>query len=514
MDLQVPILNFEDSRNFEQRILQGVEEREYAAMERAGSALASSLIEDLKCLSPYPKQLDVLVLGGKGHNAGDAFIALEELSHFFPVGNVDIILACERDEMRPLALRALMSLSCPVSYIRDPEDILLKEHAYDLCLDGLLGLGGSGIVREPVRTILQSVSNNESIRFRAAVDVPSGLTEESADIVFEADATYMCGIPKKVLFEDFAAPYRGRLRYLDLGFYDEAEISGDVSDELLNANILEPLNKLRKACSDKRTYGHLVVFAGSYCMPGALLMALKGALRSGVGLVTAMAPKRAIEMLGHAVPEVMWIPLDVHRDNTLNVRKSFSQIRKALDKATVFMAGPGMRMDSEMKEIMRGVLMEFPLPVVLDASALQKEVCDILPERAAESGTVLMTPHMGELLRIMGRDDRVTPEEVKAYARKSNAVIYVKGSVGYITDGNRIFYMPYGSPVLARGGSGDILAGLCAGLYATQDELPLTTLSQSVLWHALASQLLVKERGERAVRTTDLLEYITPVLRG
>ena len=514
MNLQVPILSFQDSRNFEQRILQGVEEKEYAAMGRAGSALALSLIEDLKCLSPYPKHLSVLVLGGKGHNAGDAFIALEELSHFLPIGHVDIILACERDEMKPLALRALMSVSCPVTYITDPEDILLKEHAYDLCLDGLLGLGGSGGVREPIRTILQSVSYNESIRFRAAVDVPSGLTEEGADVVFEADATYMCGIPKKVLFEPAAAYYRGRLRYLDIGFYEEATIPGVVKDELLDPSVLEPLNKPRKTYSDKRTYGHLVVFAGSYSMPGALLMALKGALKSGVGLVTAMAPRRAIEMLGHAVPEVMWIPLEANSDKTLNVKKSFSQIRRALDKATVFMAGPGMCMDSEMKEILRELLVEFPVPVVLDASALQKEVCDIFPERAAESGAVLLTPHMGELLRIMGKDDSVTPEEVKAYARKSNAVVYVKGSVGYITDGNRILYMPYGSPVLARGGSGDILAGLCAGLYATQDDLPLTTLSQSVLWHALASQLLAKEKGERSVRTTDLLDYLTPVLRG
>jgi len=74
--------------------------------------------------------------------------------------------------------------------------------------------------------------------------------------------------------------------------------------------------------------------------------------------------------------------------------------------------------------------------------------------------------------------------------------------------------MPYGSPVLARGGSGDILAGLCAGLYATQDDLPLTTLCQAVMWHALASQRLAFEKGERAVRTTELIEYLNPVLRG
>ena len=133
------------------------------------------------------------------------------------------------------------------------------------------------------------------------IEVPTGVGAENAPVAFRADFTYATGIVKEPVLRAAAAPSVGRLRYLDLGFFDAAEPSL-VHQHALTADVLDPLRELRPAGCDKRTFGHLLIVAGSRAMPGAALMATLAALRSGVGLVTAVVPESVAAALAARAP--------------------------------------------------------------------------------------------------------------------------------------------------------------------------------------------------------------------
>jgi NAD(P)H-hydrate epimerase len=127
----------------------------------------------------------------------------------------------------------------------------------------------------------------------------------------------------------------------------------------------------------------------------------------------------------------------------------------------------------------------------------------------------VLLPHGGEFRRLSGRDASVPA--ARAYARRTNTIVVLKGALTCVTDGTRVLHVPFGGPVLARGGSGDLLAGIVASVLARRQELGLSAFDAVVLavtWHARAADWLRDSRGEEAVRTTDLLAGLSPVLRG
>jgi len=127
----------------------------------------------------------------------------------------------------------------------------------------------------------------------------------------------------------------------------------------------------------------------------------------------------------------------------------------------------------------------------------------------------VLLPHAGEFKRLSGRDASVSA--ARAYARKTKTIIVLKAPLTCVTDGLRVIHVPFGGPVLARGGSGDLLAGIVASVLARRHELDLNAFDAVVLattWHARAADWLRETQGEEAVRTTDLLAGLSPVLRG
>jgi NAD(P)H-hydrate epimerase len=149
--------------------------------------------------------------------------------------------------------------------------------------------------------------------------------------------------------------------------------------------------------------------------------------------------------------------------------------------------------------------------LVLDADALRPAV--IKAARSAEVRVLL--PHAGEFTRLSGRVASVAA--ARAYARRTKTIVVLKGPLTSVTDGLRVIHIPFGGPVLARGGSGDLLAGIVASVLARRSELGLTAFDAVVLaatWHARAADWLRDNQGEEAVRTTELLAGLSPVLRG
>jgi len=498
-----PILSCADAAAFEQRLFAGDEAREWAAMQRAGRAVAAATADDLEEVGGFPPAGRILTLAGKGHNGGDALIATQALLERFPAATADVVLVFGERPLRPLAVRAWRELA-QVGRARIRR---LSQRAagglaggYDLCLDGVFGFHFRPPVPAGVAGILEQV-NGLSVRLRAAIDLPSGLpgTGASRGPVFRADFTYATGSVKAPLIDGSNGHLVGRLRYLDLGFFPDG--GGDARWRVLTSRVLEPLRRLRNAESDKRSHGHVFIIGGSRRFPGAGLMAVLSALRSGAGLVTAFVPESLVPAFAARAPEAIWVGWPETPAGGLAL-EGLILLRERLDRVQALVIGPGLGCEPETLALVAEIVRTSPVPLLLDADALQPDIV-----RAGTAPRVL-TPHLGELRRILQGEDLYRTSAGR------EAIIVIKGRQTVVTvGGRRGAYSPFGGPVLARGGSGDVLAGLMGTLLAQTPADPLLAAARGVVWQGMAADALARRFGQVAVQTTQLLDFLPEALR-
>lgn len=482
--LSHPILSCEQARGFEVAYFGGDEAREWMAMQRAGRAVANAVQRDFKEMGSLPAAARILVLVGKGHNAGDALIAAQDLLEKNPQATAEILFFFGERPLRPLAFRAWQTLMHAA-----PERVkvitALLGDAYTVGLDGVFGFQFRAPAHPRVVNLFTQI-NAHPIRFRAAVDMPS------ADL-FQADFTYATGVVKTAVLD---APRAGRVRYLDLGFFEGSNPMPAVMSRVLVPDLLAPLAALRPAISDKRVYGHVGIIGGSRSYPGAVLMAALAALRSGVGLVTAFVPERFAAAFAARAPEVMWVGWPETPEGGLALEGQYL-LKARAERMDALVLGPGAGRESETLALLRDIVTTATLPLVIDADALQPEIV------SAGNAPRVLTPHAGEWARIIE-------------ATLPSTTVVRKGPVTRIGSGGGtgpIYHSLFGGPVLARGGSGDVLAGLAGGLLAqTPSQLELAA-ARGVLWHGLAADALAQAQGQVAVTTTQVLDFLPKVLR-
>ncbi|HND59947.1 MAG TPA: NAD(P)H-hydrate dehydratase [Opitutaceae bacterium] len=482
-----PILSCEAAGRLEAKRFGGDEAREWPAMQQAGRAVAVALLEDFREIGGFAPSGRVLVLVGKGHNGGDALLAAADLAGRFPHASFHVRFAFGERALRPLALRAYRELAQaagPRLAVLPPGHVL--SGSYELCLDGVFGFQFRPPVGPEVAVLLDR-ANELPVRLRAAVDLPSaGL--------FRADFTYATGSVKEPLFTGDRA---GRLRYLDLGFFSGTEKG---RDRVIAPGLLAPLAGLRPAEVDKRRLGHVLVLGGSRSYPGAVLMTVLAALRGGAGLVTAFVPESLAPAFAARAPEAMWVGWPETPDGGLAL-EGRALLQARLGRAQALVIGPGLGREAETFALVADVLGSVRLPTLLDADALQPELIK------AAKGPLVLTPHAGEFARICDG------YELREYARRRKATVVLKGPVTRISDGEAVYHSFHGGPVLARGGSGDLLAGLIGGLLAQTPDDPLLAAARGAVWHGSAADLLARNLGQTAVQTTQLLDFLAAALR-
>jgi NAD(P)H-hydrate epimerase len=518
-----PVLSCARAGEYEDGLFGGDEERAWKAMQAAGRELAGALLPDFRELRELPERLRVLGLVGKGNNGGDALIACGHLVADFPRAELTLIHAVPRGGLGPLADRACRRLPGErKEYFLEAEAdeaaaaAILREaggrDGFDVCIDGMLGMAFRPPLRPPFRGLVDAVNAYGPIVLRAAVDLPSGVGDESDERPFRADFTYATGIAKAPVLRGAAAC--GRVRYLDLGFFEAAAAGLDEATSLvLTPRVLDPLRRFRPSNVDKRTFGHLLILGGSAFMPGALLMAVEAAVRSGVGLVTAFAPASVAAALAAQVPEAMWVPWPETGNGTLSPR-AIQLLYERMDRGSALLVGPGMGHDRFTELLTQEIVRETELPIVLDADALRLKAVELAVKRGRSAGPVILTPHLGEFARISRHaPDAVDDACLAEFCRANRIVTILKGPVTRICDGNVLLFNTCGGPVLSRGGSGDLLSGLVGGMVAQQNENVLASLARGVFLHGAAAQRLARARGQIAVRTTQLLDYLPAVLR-
>ena len=518
-----PIVSCDQAKAFEAAVLPD-EAAEWSAMQAAGQGLARMLVEDYTEIRPVPQHLRVLGLIGKGNNGGDALIACAQLLADWPRASVDLILTAPIDAMRPLAAKALRQLEGRVCthILKDGSTVqsmggLLADvggsGGFHICIDGLLGMSFKPPLREPIKSCIEAVNAYEAIDLRASVDLPSGQGDLADKVTFRPDFTYATGIVKQPLLRgNFEC---GRVRCIDLGFFQhEAAQTLDTSETILMPSVLHPLRRLRPAASDKRSFGHLFIVGGSTGMPGALLMTVKAAVQSGVGLVTVFAPASVVPVMAVQVPEAMWVAWPETASGTLNPR-GISLLQERLGRATAVLAGPGFGRDRNTEMLTQEIVRQVECPVVLDADALRARVMEAAQRRKAQFGPVIVTPHMGEFMRMAKLAEvNYTRAALLDFSKFYKVTTVLKGPNTRICDGQCIVHSTRGGPVLARGGSGDLLAGIIGSMVAQARAGDLDIVTRGVALHGLAAEQLARSQGQVLVRTTKLLDFLPTVLRG
>lgn len=499
-----PILTPAQTKRFEAALFGGDEKKEWAAMTRAGTAIGEAVIADFQEIGGVPvKDARVLVLVGKGHNGGDALLAAKTILTQFPSALAEVYFVFGERSLRPLAARAYQALAHAA-----PGRVTTTRKAvgaYSVSLDGVFGFQFHPPLEARVAALLKQV-NALPVQLRAAVDLPSGLGAPEA---FRADFTYATGCVKTPLIEDANRAFAGRVRYLDLGFFAAGSAvpppkAGRAmrGDFVLAADVLAPLRALRSPQSDKRTYGHLCVVGGSRGFPGAVLMGVHAALKAGAGLVTAFVPESLAAAYAAQLPEAMWVGWPETPSGGLALEGAHL-LRERIGRATALLIGSGLSREPETLALAADIVSLAEIPLVIDADALQPGI--IALARAPH----VLTPHRGEFERIAGEKTLRTFS-----ASRPGRVTVLKGPVTEICDGGAVRHSFFGGPVLARGGSGDLLAGMIGGLLAGDAKEPLLAACRGVSWHGLAADALARARGQVAVRTTELLEFLPEVLRG
>ena len=510
-----PILSSLESIEFEKLYFNGDEGAEWIAMNQAGAAITHRLLRDLQEVLGEGPLTRILVLVGKGHNGGDALIAVRHLLERFPGAKAWLVFPFGLTHIRPLVRRSLDELQAKaedrLKYLSLRSIGVEKQlnefcgaETFELCIDGVLGMQFSPPLRAPAPSLFDWANSCESIGCRVAVDVPSGVGDTADTASFHANFSYATGIVKAGLLSLDNKQSVGRIRYLDLGFFDKQRIASTRS--IASEGVLDFRRSLRNPDTHKKTFGHLFVVGGSATMPGAILMTVRSALRSGVGLVTAFVPESILAVAAVGTPEAMWVGLPEIPDDGGLALEGLAQIRALAGRATGWAIGPGMGRHPETATLVEEILKLSSAPILMDADALQPELV-----AAMDSGrSVVLTPHTVEFNRLHGNplSDPISEDAVKAYAETHGMVVLLKGSPTLITDGVSIVYSSHGGPVLARGGSGDILSGLIGGRISIPGTDILESVIEGAVWHGLAADRLARNQGQVSAVATDILSFL------
>jgi len=475
-----------------------------AMMEAAGRGLADDIQSNFGHL---PVRV-ITALVGSGNNGGDALVALDYLQSW---GWKSTALICrKRLESDLLAKRFEDNGGRIVDWWtgeKQNADIDKEIITADLLLDGVLGTGIKLPLKDPIKTLLKKIKDRlehaSDKPFVVAVDCPSGIDCNTGQVdpaCIPADLTVTMAAIKKGLFEFPAYQYLGDLRLVDIGLPEEMPELKKITREMITRDWVKSTLPARPPDGHKGMFGTTLIIGGSVKYPGAAILAGESSYHSGAGLVTIAVPSVIYEGVIGSLPEATWIKLDDH--NGAISESALSQIASSLGRPTACLIGPGLGLEKGTADFLEGFfLLDCLPPIVLDADGLTlvrglKRWPGILPE-----GSIL-TPHPGEMAVLTGK----TVKEIQAdrigfaerYSKDWNQVVLLKGAHTVIAEpGGKTRIYEGAEPALARAGSGDVLAGIIAGL-AAQGLSPFDAAAAGVWLHGEAGRQAEKNAGSPA----------------
>ena len=391
--------------------------------------------------------------------------------------------------------------------VRFRKTIPNKEYA--VIVDGIFGVGLSREVQGVQKKAIEAMNHMDAIK--VAIDIPSGIdatTGEVLGIAFYADYTVTFGLKKLGMFFLDGIDACGTVICKPIGF--PAQAVAHVKP-MIYAYDNSDLDKLPKRVnnSNKGTYGRVAVIAGSKNMSGAAFLCSKAAYSTGAGLVKIYTHESNRTILQSQLPEAVMMTYDDYEG-------ALACIEDALQWATVIVVGPGLGVDTVSERMLYELLMNAEVPMVVDADALNILSNNIELLRTS-SVQIIMTPHMKEMSRLIQRPVEEIAKNrfaiAREFAKKMQVTLVLKDAKSIATNGGQQTYMNLaGNNGMSTGGSGDVLAGIIAGMLA--GGLTLADAARMGTYvHCRAGDLAAERKGNYAMLASDIISYIGEVMR-
>jgi hydroxyethylthiazole kinase-like uncharacterized protein yjeF len=473
-----------------------------ALMEAAGQAMGRRILDI------YPHAHDFLVLVGKGNNGGDGLVVAR---HLAKAGKgVEVVLTAPEEELGelPRAELARWREAFPHSDLARWRDEFTFPTGDGVVIDALLGIQAHGALRGVVARVVAKLNAARAERFfrTVALDLPTGLAAfedgkvpRERDAAVVADVTIAVGFAKDVLVREALSAWVGRLEVVA---WSKASAQSAPRQALV-AHELAGLLPRRSALSYKGDFGKLAIVAGSVGFTGAPVLCAQAAQAMGAGLISVVTrPDASPIVAAQAPPEAMvsgWPDDD--------------DVPKVVGNASAIAMGPGLGIDAKTVKMLRAALAA-GCPVLIDADGLNALAQNLDLLRGAK-GPVLLTPHVGEMARLIGRKFSMDEREsvAREFVDQHDVTLVLKGTRTLVTARGKSFFVnTTGNPGLSTGGSGDTLSGILGALLA-QGLAPLDAARLGVWLHGHAADLVLAGRGcEEGVTPTMLSAHLGQAL--
>jgi hydroxyethylthiazole kinase-like uncharacterized protein yjeF len=483
-------------------------------MENAGGAVSRLVNEILGGLT----HKHIVVFCGKGNNGGDGFVIARHLSN--SGATVSVVLTSSPIEMKGDALsnfsvlKKLASRTVPpISIQRYSRSTLGKLEKVDCIVDAIFGTGFSGKVKPPILGLIEWI--NRRLVPVVAVDIPSGLNATTGVVenaAVRATHTVTFGLRKSGLLLNDGKEYAGNVSVADISIPKAVSEAKTLSKTYLvdSSDVAAGLPR-RPLTAHKYSVGKVFVIAGSKGLTGAAAMCATSALRAGAGAVLLGVPDTVYPTMAKKLTEVMVMPLPSTDEGTLN-EKSFEVLRPKLSWADVVAIGPGLSQHTQTKSVVFRILKEHVGRLLIDADGLNAVASAGVSVLKSSKAEIILTPHSGEFSRLVKKTSKEVDENrvelPRQLARQLKATIVLKGApTATAMPEGEVYINVTGNPGMATIGSGDVLSGIIAALWAQGCSAAVAAYG-GVYLHGLAGDLAKKKFGERSLLAGDLITYL------
>ena len=501
----------EQMRGFDRRASEEFGVPSIVLMENAGRSVFEAVRDALGGL----ENRHITIVAGRGNNGGDGFVVARHLRE--AGARVSVFLLGSPEDVGGDArtnLDMLLESGVAVSGVASANDITAALATSHAVVDAMFGTGLRGEVTGLPAEVISAI--NAAGKPVVAVDIPSGMDADTGEILgacVEADCTVTFALPKIGLLTYPGAACVGQMTVADIGIpkclYDG--ITVELVDESMAASKLPA----RPPDAHKGTFGTAVVIAGSLGMTGATAMASEAALRAGAGLSTLGCPAGLWNVMAAKLTEVMTRGLPDGGNGAFSA-DAVSQALELIEKGDSTVVGCGIGTHAGTIEFVHRLVKLARKPMIVDADGLNALAQDV-GILEGEHGDLVLTPHPGEMSRLLGTSVQAVQSNRMDVAREAasrfRCVVVLKGARTLIADpSGRVFINPTGGPGLATGGTGDVLAGAIGGLLA-QGLSPLDAAVCGAFVHGRAGDIAAEELGAAGTIAGDVLGALPYALK-
>ncbi|MBN1821123.1 MAG: NAD(P)H-hydrate dehydratase [Prolixibacteraceae bacterium] len=466
-------------------------------MERASLQMVNWLIQNIS------NEKNLMVFAGPGNNGGDALAIARMMADYDYQVNV-FLLDTDKGLKGSPAInwkRLEDQNKVQLNKIKDENDI--PEIKDEIIIDGLFGSGLSRPLEGLPAAIVRKINGNNTTV--VAVDIPSGLMGEDnstniSEHIICADYTLTLQFPKISFFFAENEKYLGKWEVLPIGLHPDAIRNTPSEFSCISEKEIADLIPVRSKFTHKGTVGHALLISGSYGKMGAAVLASKGCLRAGVGLLTTHVPRLGYGIIQATVPEAM---CSIDRSDLI-----FTEFPDP-SKFTAIGVGPGLDTKHNTQRALYELVECATKPMVIDADALNilsmhQEWLEELPENS------ILTPHPGEFKRLVGGSENSYKRLMlqKEFAEKYKVIVVLKGAYTTIVLPNRkVFFNSTGNPGMATAGCGDTLTGILTGLLAQGIKAESAAVI-GVYIHGLAADIALQNSSEESLIAGDIIDNL------